>query len=87
MTPHEHALELIALAEEDLYMARSLASDADAPDRGPGYFLQQATEKLLKALLAEKTVDYPRTHRVRQIMDLVAKNSYKLPEFVQALGR
>lgn len=39
MTPHDHALELVALALEDLYMARSTAADPHAPDRGIGYHL------------------------------------------------
>lgn len=86
MTPHEHARELVTLALEDLYVARAIAPDPNAPDRAVGYNLQQAVEKLLKALLAELNVDYPRTHSLRRLMGLVTEHGYTLPEFAEQLG-
>lgn len=86
MTPHDHALELVALALEDLYMARSTAADPNAPDRGVGYHLEQTVEKLLKAVLAEKNLDYPRTHSLDRLMDLVTRHGYILPEYARELG-
>jgi len=86
MTPHEHAWELVSLALEDLYVARAIAPDPNLPDRAVGYNLQQAVEKLLKALLAELNLDYPRTHSLRRLTGLVTEHGYTLPGFVQELG-
>jgi len=55
-------------------MARSTAADPNAPDRGVGYHLEQTVEKLLKALLEEKNLDYPKTHSLDRLMDLVTRH-------------
>ncbi|WP_305046465.1 HEPN domain-containing protein [Geoalkalibacter sp.] len=41
---------------------------------------QQAAEKLLKALLADFGVDFPRTHNLRLLMDLLTDAGFHLPE-------
>ncbi|HEX6508707.1 MAG TPA: HEPN domain-containing protein [Chloroflexota bacterium] len=86
MTPHDRALELLSLANDDLYVARVLAPDASAADGMVGFHLQQAAEKLLKALLAERNVDYPRTHSLLRLMLLAAEHGYALPGFVDELA-
>jgi HEPN domain-containing protein len=53
MTPHERALELLALAKED-EQAASVLEAAHIGDGPVGFHYQQAVEKLLKALLADK---------------------------------
>jgi hypothetical protein len=59
MTPHERALELLALARED-EQAASVLDTAAIGDALVGFHYQQAVEKLLKALLAERVWNSPR---------------------------
>lgn len=79
MTPHERALELLALAKQDERVARIIERDPDITLVPTCFHYQQAVEKLLKAVLAEQGIDYPKTHdlvRLRQ----VAQASYNLPD-------
>lgn len=85
MTPHDRAQELLALANDDLYVARVLLPDPKASDSMIGFHLQQTVEKLLKALLAERNVDYPKTHSLVRLVRLAGEHQYELPEFVQEL--
>jgi HEPN domain-containing protein len=85
MTPHDRALELTALANDDLYVARVLLPDTRAADSMVGFHLQQTVEKLLKALLAERDVDYPKTHSLLRLVHLAGEHGYALPESVQEL--
>lgn len=85
MTPHDRALELLALANDDLYVARVLLPDSRAADSMIGFHLQQTVEKLLKTLLAERDVEYPRTHSLLRLIHLAGEHSYAPPDFVQEL--
>jgi HEPN domain-containing protein len=44
-----------------------------------GFHLQQAAEKLLKALLAAREVRYGRIHNLRALMDLLTDAGCPLP--------
>jgi hypothetical protein len=57
MTPHERALELLTLARHDEHAAHVLQSDADINNDIVGFHYQQAFEKFLKAILAERDVE------------------------------
>jgi HEPN domain-containing protein len=85
MTPHDRALELLALANDDFYVAAVLLPDLKAADSMIGFHLQQTVEKLLKALLAERNVDYPKTHSLLRLVHLASEERYELPEFVHEL--
>jgi HEPN domain-containing protein len=82
-TPHDRALELLALANNDPYVARALLPDPKVADSMIGFHLQQTVEKLLKALLAERNVDYPKTHSLLRLVHLAGEHGYALPVFVQ----
>jgi HEPN domain-containing protein len=79
MTAHDRALELLTLGRDDEHAAHVLQADAAVPDSMVGFHYQQASEKLLKALLAERNIDFPRTHDLVRLMELVEAAGYRLP--------
>jgi HEPN domain-containing protein len=88
--PEEVKRELVqqwlAKADGDLAVAELLLS------QGPGYYealafhCQQAGEKYLKALLTWYQVEFPRTHDIGQLLDLVALASPDVAESLQPLA-
>jgi HEPN domain-containing protein len=85
MQPHERALELLALARRDENAAHTLEANDDADYAVAGFHYQQAAEKLLKALLAERDVDFPRTHDLLRLKELVEDEGYRLPVTAEQL--
>ena len=58
-------------ADEDLAVANLLLAD-DAPYYAAiGFHAQQAAEKFIKAFLVSKQIDFPKTHDLRQLIDIV----------------
>src|SRR5579864_9004264 len=78
MTPHDRALELVRLAKRDEHGAHILQADPTADLALVGFHYQQAAEKLLKALLAQRDVDYPLTHDLERLLKLVGDTGYHL---------
>ena len=68
-TPRDNALGLLAKAESDLFVARTILTTRRALDTVCFHPLQ-AAEKSLKAVLASREVEYPWTHNLRQLLDL-----------------
>lgn len=79
MTPHDRALELFRLAGRDERAAHVLQADPSIDQAIVGFHYQQAAEKLLKALLAERNVDYPRTHNLGRLVELLTEVNYQVP--------
>jgi HEPN domain-containing protein len=44
-----------------------------------GFHCQQAVEKMLKALLAERDVHYEKTHNLRYLIELLARHGLPMP--------
>lgn len=86
MTPHERAIELLALAKED-ERAASVLDAAGVGDTPVGFHYQQAVEKVLKALLAERDVDFPRTHDLVRLLRLTSAEGYEVPAGEEDLAR
>ncbi|HEX6508001.1 MAG TPA: HEPN domain-containing protein [Chloroflexota bacterium] len=86
MTPHDRALELLALARQDEQAASVLEAAAMA-DALVGFHYQQAVEKLLKALLAERGVDFPKTHDLVRLLRLTRAENYDVPAVEEDLAR
>jgi len=63
--PADLAALLFRKANNDLAAAR-IGLDHDAPLDTVCFHVQQAAEKLLKAALAGKDLDYPFTHELRE---------------------
>ena len=75
----EHARGLLDKARGDAYMLACGASDPGAPDWALGFHAQQAAEKAIKAVLTGQGQDYPRTHNLSALLDLVRDTGVPLP--------
>lgn len=79
MNQRELALQLLTLAKGDELAADALLDIPEIPEAIVGFHYQQAVEKLLKALLAEREIDFPRTHDLGDLLDLVQRAGFRLP--------
>lgn len=61
----------IAKAAGDLKIARHLLGGDDDMSFGAAFHAQQAAEKALKAALVWYQVDFPKTHDISRLMELV----------------
>jgi HEPN domain-containing protein len=65
----------VVFAEEDLVMAQhGLTLGSDAPLRLVAYHAQQCVEKYLKAFLVWRRVDFPYTHNLARLLELIAEH-------------
>ena len=80
-TPEELEVAELFLrkAASDLSAARSLPRDADQHDDVVGFHAQQAVEKSLKAVLAARSSEIPRTHDLDLLTRLAAPGPRELP--------
>ena len=58
-------------AEEDLITAETLLEQSHLPPRQACWFAQQSAEKALKAVLIFLEIDFPRTHDLNVLRNLV----------------
>lgn len=86
-SPADLARALLRKAADDLYVARRLASDADAPAWILGFHAQQAVEKALKAVLSLHRVEYPRTHNLVMLLELLRHAAISPPPDGDELAR
>jgi HEPN domain-containing protein len=73
----------IEKAEADLEVARRIAADAAANLRIReivGFHCQQAAEKYLKALLTRYQIEFPKTHDIKTLLQLVETASGQVAE-------
>jgi HEPN domain-containing protein len=80
MKPDERALrslvqQWISKAEVDLRTAERLLRDTDRIRESIAFHSQQAGEKYLKALLVWYGIEFPKTHSIGRLLDLVARVS------------
>ena len=66
----DHAKILAQKADSDLKVCE-ISLQHDGPLDVVAFHLQQAVEKLLKALLAARTIVYPKTHDLDELMNLL----------------
>jgi HEPN domain-containing protein len=76
---HDHALLLLSKARADKLVLDKLADDLEIADDVIGFHAQQAVEKLLKAVLANRNVEYPRIHDIDRLVDLLESHDGSLP--------
>lgn len=65
------AQEWLAHADGDLHYARLGQRDAEALESLIVFHAQQAIEKALKAVLVEHEVDFPKTHDLEQLVEII----------------
>jgi HEPN domain-containing protein len=67
-------------AEEDLAVAERLLSEKLPYLNAIGFHAQQSAEKFLKALLVRHAVEFPKTHDIDELLDLIATVEVSLAE-------
>jgi len=74
--PEEIKAELVrqwlAKAEEDLGVAEYLVSENTEYFSAAGFHAQQAAEKFLKAVFVHHQIEFPKTHDLGELLDLVS---------------
>jgi HEPN domain-containing protein len=78
MKPPEEVLrELVgqwtAKAESDYRAARQLIQSDEPIREAVAFHCQQAAEKYVKALLVRHQVEFPKTHDIKELLDLLAR--------------
>lgn len=86
-SPADLARALLRKAADDLYVARQLAADAGAPLWILGFHAQQAVEKSLKAVLAQRGIEFPRTHNLAMLLELLRRAGDAAPPDGDDLAR
>ena len=70
--------EWVGKANADMALAEHLLSDETAFPSAIAFHCQQAAEKYLKALLAWRDVEFPKTHELANLIKLIETNDAKL---------
>ena len=86
MTLHEQALILYRKSTDDVRVLRLDLTGAVMTDEIWGFHAQQATEKLLKSIIACKERQFPFTHNLLQLVDLAMECSSDLPAQCESLA-
>ena len=79
MNPREQSERLLRKAAADEVLVDKVLDDADVADELIGYHCQQAVEKLLKARLVDLGVNYPKTHNLQMLVELLEVQGQQLP--------
>ncbi|MCE2689829.1 MAG: HEPN domain-containing protein [Rubrivivax sp.] len=83
---HEHAIALLRRASDDLYIVQRLIEDPNAPAWVLGFHAQQAVEKALKGALSFAGREYPRTHNLDMLSQLIKATGQMPPPCAADLG-
>lgn len=81
--------EWIEKAEADLEVARRIAAEAVNHRRIReivGFHCQQAAEKYLKALLTRYQIEFPKTHDIKTLLQLVSTASSQVANSLSGAG-
>jgi len=76
----EFVRQWLLKAEEDLNAAKSLITYGETFLSTVCFHSQQAAEKYLKAFLTHHQVEFPKTHAINQLLDLIAPVDSTLSE-------
>lgn len=85
--PPDRPEVLLRKARQDGLVLERLLDDREVDDDTLGFHAQQAAEKMLKAVLASRGVDYPKTHNLRVLVELLAKSGVQLPDTLSEITR
>lgn len=72
-------------AAGDEGVLEKLSRDRDIPDEVLGFHAQQAVEKLIKAVLAARGIQPPRSHDVGYLLGLLEENGIQPPPDASAV--
>ena len=85
--PPDRPEVLLRKAKQDELAVEKLLHDRDIEDDLIGFHAQQAAEKMLKALLTAREVDYPKTQNLRVLVELLSAEGIRLPEKLAEIDR
>jgi len=87
MSPREQSEMLLRKAAADEALVEKVIDDHDIANELVGYHCQQAVEKLLKARLVDLGVNYPKTHNLLALVELLEAQGKQLPSDLADLDR
>ncbi len=61
--------------------------NANADNEQIGFHLQQAAEKLLKAILSYNKTEFPKTHNIEDLIEICNNNNIKLFQKIESLTK
>jgi len=73
----------IAKAEVDYRAAEWLLQGGEPIREAVAFHCQQTVEKYLKALLVRHQIEFPKTHNLRQLLDMAARVAPEMAESLQ----
>jgi HEPN domain-containing protein len=80
MSGVEHAREMLTLAQRDFKALQGMLDAETFADEIFGFHAQQAVEKALKAWLTLVGVEYPRTHDLEELLELLEEQAEPILE-------
>lgn len=86
-SPIDYADALLAKARDDGYVVRQMSADRCAPDWIIGFHAQQAVEKAIKSVLTRAAIEFPRTHNISMLIELLRRHDIELPPDADDLAR
>ena len=81
MSEAEHAKILLDAAGKDLRAVYTLAGAADVDDEIFGFHAQQVIEKTLKAWVAYIGLDYPKTHDITLLLEILRRKGQDVERY------
>ena len=81
----EHAQMMIELAAKDLKAVAAMGDTASFDIEIIGFHAQQAVEKATKAWLSYTGTEYPKTHDITLLLNLLRQNGESIPERFESL--
>ncbi len=79
----EYAELLLEHATSDLNACRVLMAAEEMRDDVVGFHAQQAVEKALKVALVLADIDFPRSHDLRELVDIAVDNAITVPGSIE----
>jgi HEPN domain-containing protein len=86
MSDLEHAKMILGAAQRDLLALSGMANQQQFADEIFGFHAQQVVEKALKAWLSLRRLEYPRTHDLAVLFDLLIDHSETIPKAFLSLS-
>ncbi|MDP1605095.1 MAG: HEPN domain-containing protein [Rhodocyclaceae bacterium] len=83
----DYAAALLGKARDDGYVVRRMSADAAAPNWVIGFHAQQAVEKSIKSVLTRHEIEFPRTHNLTMLIELLRLHAITLPPDADDLAR
>jgi HEPN domain-containing protein len=85
MSRRDLAETLLRKADQDKIVFEKLRLDREVAVDILGFHAQQAAEKMLKAALASQEIDFPFSHRLTDLFDLLREKGAAFPEDFEEL--